>query len=277
MNKHFSPPAANLSNDGKADNTMNVLNRENISRTKRKTCGFTLIELLVTIAIIAILAGVLLPALNAARGKAIGIQCVGNMKQVGLQVLMYADSADGFWPISKATALQSGNWSREVMQTATLTSPLPKYFFCPANRFTPVAANPDPYAGVYTYGIRTGRWNMDLGTEAMLPFVNKDGSALNSPGGAAAFNSRKIKRPSGYQMITDSVCYDTASAYSGKPFYNVNDSSSGYHLIHQGRATVLLVDGHVESWIGAKTAEWVIVKGGRGAAMIRRENFQISY
>lgn len=277
MNKHFSTPAANLSNDGKADNTMNVLNRENISRTKRKTCGFTLIELLVTIAIIAILAGVLLPALNAARGKAIGIQCVGNMKQVGLQVLMYADSADGFWPISKATALQSGNWSREVMQTATLTSPLPKYFFCPANRFTPAAANPDPYAGVYTYGIRTGRWNMDLGTEAMLPFVNKDGSALNSPGGAAAFNSRKIKRPSGYQMITDSVCYDASSAYSGKPFYNVNDSSSGYHLIHQGRATVLLVDGHVESWSGAKTAEWVIVKGGRGAAMIRRENFQISY
>ena len=233
--------------------------------------------IIVTIAIIAILAGVLLPALNAARGKAIGIQCVGNMKQVGLQVLMYADSANGFWPISKATALQSGNWSREVMQTATLTSPLPKYFFCPANRFTPVAANPDPYAGVYTYGIRTGRWNMDLGTEAMLPFVNKDGSALNSPGGAAAFNSRKIKRPSGYQMITDSVCYDTASAYSGKPFYYVNDSSSGYHLIHQGRATVLLVDGHVESWSGAKAAEWVIVKGGRNAAMIRRENFQIPY
>lgn len=277
MNKHFSSSTGNHPNNGKAGDAMNLLNRENISRTKRKTCGFTLIELLVTIAIIAILAGVLLPALNAARGKAIGIQCVGNMKQVGLQVLMYADSADGFWPISKATALQSGNWSREVMQTATLTSPLPKYFFCPANRFTPAAANPDPYAGVYTYGIRTGRWNMDLGTEAMLPFVNKDGSALNSPGGAAAFNSRKIKRPSGYQMITDSVCYDTASAYSGKPFYNVNDSSSGYHLIHQGRATVLLVDGHVESWSGAKTAEWVIVKGGRGAAMIRRENFQISY
>ena len=252
-------------------------NRRNISRFKCKSCGFTLIELLVTIAIIAILAGVLLPALNSARGKAIGIQCVGNMKQVGLQVLMHADSADGFWPISKATTLQSGNWSREVMQTATLTSPLPKYFFCPANRFTPAAANPDPYAGVYTYGIRSGRWNMDLGTEAMLPFVNKDGTALNSPGGAAAFNSRKIKRPSGYQMISDSVCYDVSSAYSGKPFYYINDSSSGYHLIHQGRAAVLLVDGHVESWNGAKTAEWVIVKGGRNAAMIRRENFQISY
>lgn len=277
MNGYFSTKTAKSSGKRK-DFVMNLHpNRRNISRFKCKSCGFTLIELLVTIAIIAILAGVLLPALNSARGKAIGIQCVGNMKQVGLQVLMYADSADGFWPISKATTLQSGNWSREVMQTATLTSPLPKYFFCPANRFTPAAANPDPYAGVYTYGIRSGRWNMDLGTEAMLPFVNKDGTALNSPGGAAAFNSRKIKRPSGYQMISDSVCYDVSSAYSGKPFYYINDSSSGYHLIHQGRAAVLLVDGHVESWNGAKTAEWVIVKGGRNAAMIRRENFQISY
>ena len=153
------------------------------------------------------------------------------------------------------------------MQTATLTSPLPKYFFCPANRFTPAAANPDPYVGVYTYGIRSGRWNMDLGTEAMLPFVNKDGTALNSPGGAAAFNSRKIKRPSGYQMISDSVCYDASSAYSGKPFYYVNDSSSGYHLIHQERATVLLVDGHVESWHSSRTSSRKTVQKRRNGSL----------
>ena len=116
-------------------------------RIHAKNQGFTLIELLVVISIIAILAGMLLPAINMVRENARKSNCGSNQRQIILAAMVYQNDNDSAWPAIYQTTANAATFGTPAATTAHIVTMnsfeylaystggdlSPKIFSCPSN------------------------------------------------------------------------------------------------------------------------------------------------
>jgi len=229
----------------------------------RKKRIFTLIELLIVIAIIAILAGMLLPALQSARAKAQTVSCVGNIKQIGMMSLEYADRFDGALPNAYYT-LTPNNWNLGIQ--------LPLYMMGKGKYNYTYGAADCPKKGVFV-----------CPTETPFGFENDISSygfnaefSLQST--TARHSTKKVAMPSRLMTVSETVNYRTNLGI-GKPENNLSRTGGerGDNVImfrHSSKVNVAYLDGHVQTNGHQKvpTNQYPLWEG-MGAATILRSYF----
>lgn len=193
--------------------------------------NFSLIELLVVIAIIAILTGILLPALNSARKKAKSVACINNLKTCALKMNFYADDWEDFLPAVSDSDGRTWSYLLGPKHTALMW----KFEGYPDYRCPYEIIGTDTTAARYfTYGMNCylkdgGQWSINYYPKRTQ--IGKKGGSWVPKG-----------VPSSILVLTDTLTTGRTEQH-----YMMNSNSGAIHLRHNNLTNGLMLDGSAQS------------------------------
>ena len=245
-----------LKEKGGAGERGNFFSREKKFPLSPAHSHFTLIELLVVIAIIAILAAVLLPALQSARARGRSAGCISNLKQLGMMQFQYADLSDNwlcpayysmadggmiYWDFASGSDGKEDkeNSSGILARTLNMNGKNSGVHHCPDNH-------------LYK------EWSAENSGYGYNEFLSWEYDSWSGKQYSTGMKLGKIKNSSGIAMFADTAATDyydqsrllpTSVLYSPDGIKGAAVRSGGFaHYRHHRSANICFADGHAGSW-----------------------------
>jgi len=211
-----------------------------MKRILKQKAAFTLIELLVVIAIIAILAAMLLPALAAAKRKAQRINCVNNLKEIGLAFKVWEGDNGDKYPMAlpsinggameQSTSLTIGLGIQKIFQVMSNELSTPKILYCTSDSTFNAATNFNGIANASTVSYFVGQAATEGNPQNIIAGDrNIATSTINNP------SSANIASWTGYGIYYQAPNYQNYLSLA----WSIND-------LHQKVGDIALTDGSVQ-------------------------------